>query len=72
MRLHPGWFINADVRKVKFTNVEWYGMPGGIAGTLDEEIDALTKRTQTCAHQIAPQLLLAPYPASASLSEALG
>jgi uncharacterized protein YjbI with pentapeptide repeats len=26
--LHPGWFINADVRKVDFTDVKWYGMPG--------------------------------------------
>jgi hypothetical protein len=43
VRLHPGWFINADVRKVNFTNVQWYGMPDGIEGTLDKEIDALTK-----------------------------
>lgn len=42
--LHPGWFINADVRKVDFTDVKWYGMPGGPEGTLDEEIGALTKR----------------------------
>jgi uncharacterized protein YjbI with pentapeptide repeats len=34
--LHPGWFINADVRKVDFTDVKWYGMPGGPKGTLDE------------------------------------
>jgi len=36
--LHPGWFINVDVRKVDFTDVTWYGMPGGPEGTLDEEI----------------------------------
>jgi hypothetical protein len=42
--LHPGWFINADVRKVDFTDVKWYGMPGGPEGTLDEEISALKKR----------------------------
>jgi uncharacterized protein YjbI with pentapeptide repeats len=42
--LHPGWFINTDVRKVDFTDVKWYGMPGGPEGTLDKEIGALTKR----------------------------
>jgi uncharacterized protein YjbI with pentapeptide repeats len=44
VRLHPGWFINADVRKVDFTDVKWYGMPGGLKGTLDEEINALKHR----------------------------
>ena len=42
--LHPGWFINADVRKVDFTNVQWYGMPGGPEGTLDEELGAVKTR----------------------------
>ncbi len=27
--LHPGWFINADVRKVDFTDGKWYGIAGG-------------------------------------------
>jgi uncharacterized protein YjbI with pentapeptide repeats len=45
VHLHPGWFINADVRKVDFTDVQWYGMPGGIEeGTLDEEIAFLKDR----------------------------
>jgi uncharacterized protein YjbI with pentapeptide repeats len=39
--LHPGWFLNTDVRKVDFTDVDWYGMPGGPEGTLAEEIHAL-------------------------------
>jgi hypothetical protein len=42
--LHPGWFINTDVRNVDFTDVKWYGMPGGPEGTLNEEIGALTMR----------------------------
>jgi uncharacterized protein YjbI with pentapeptide repeats len=42
--LHPGWFINADVRKVDFTDVMWYGMPSGPEGTLDKEIHALKDR----------------------------
>jgi hypothetical protein len=50
MRLRPGWFVNADVRKVDFTNVKWYGMPGGIEGTLVEEIDALKARGVKWAH----------------------
>jgi uncharacterized protein YjbI with pentapeptide repeats len=42
--LRPGWFINTDVRKVDFTNVKWYGLPGGPQGTLGDEIDALKQR----------------------------
>jgi hypothetical protein len=42
--LRPSWFIKADVRKVDFTDVQWYGMPGGPEGTLDEDIAALTER----------------------------
>ena len=42
--LHPNWFINTDMRRVDFTEVKWYGMPGGPEGTLDEEIGALTRR----------------------------
>ena len=41
--LRPNWFINVDVRKVDFTEVQWYGLPGGPSGTLDEEIGALKK-----------------------------
>jgi uncharacterized protein YjbI with pentapeptide repeats len=36
--LHPGWFINADVRKVDFTDVQWYG--------LSHEILTLKKRVK--------------------------
>jgi len=42
--LHPGWFINADVRKVDFTDVKWYGMPGGPEGTIEAEVKALEER----------------------------
>jgi len=42
--LHPGWFINADVRKVDFTEVKWYGMPGGTKGTIEAEVKALAER----------------------------
>jgi uncharacterized protein YjbI with pentapeptide repeats len=44
MLLRPGWFINTDVSKVDFTNVMWYGMPGGPEGILDEETHALKDR----------------------------
>jgi hypothetical protein len=53
--LHPGWFINADVRKVDFTDVKWYGMPGGPAGTVDEEIDALEQRGIEAPHTLLAQ-----------------
>ena len=39
--LHPGWFINADVRKVDFTDVKWYGMPGGPEGKIEAEAKPL-------------------------------
>ena len=42
--LHPSWFINADVRKVDFTDVKWYGMPGGPEGTIEAEVKALAER----------------------------
>src|SRR5215211_918496 len=42
--LHPGWFINADVRKVDFTDVQWYGMPGGPKGKIEAEVKALAER----------------------------
>jgi hypothetical protein len=42
--LHPGWFINADVRKVDFTDVKWYGMPGGPEGRIEAEVKDLKDR----------------------------
>jgi uncharacterized protein YjbI with pentapeptide repeats len=54
--LHPGWFINnADVRKVDFTDVEWYGMPGGLEGTLAEEIDKLKELRVESPHTLLAQ-----------------
>jgi uncharacterized protein YjbI with pentapeptide repeats len=53
--LHPGWFINTDVRKVDFTNVKWYGMPGGAEGTLDEEIATLEQREVESHHTLLAQ-----------------
>jgi hypothetical protein len=47
MLLYPGWFINADVRKVGFTDVQWYGMRHGPQGTLGKEIAALKVRRGT-------------------------
>jgi hypothetical protein len=48
--LHPGWFINADVRKVDFTDVKWYGMPGGPEGTIEAEVKALEERGVDSPH----------------------
>ena len=55
VRLHPGWFVNADVRMVEFTDVEWCGMPGGPDGTLDEEIAALQVRDIESPHTLLSQ-----------------
>jgi hypothetical protein len=40
--LRPGWFINADVRKVDFTDVKWHGVTES-KGNLKQEIEALEK-----------------------------
>jgi hypothetical protein len=53
--LHPGWFINADVRKVDFTDVKWYGMPGGPKGTLDEELSTLEEHKVEARHTLLAQ-----------------
>jgi uncharacterized protein YjbI with pentapeptide repeats len=53
--LHPGWFVNVDVRKVDFTDVKWYGMPGGPEGTLSEEINALEDRNVESPHTLLAQ-----------------
>lgn len=55
LRLHPGWFINSDVRRVNFTDIQWYGIPGGPKGTLEEEIDALKQRGVASPHTLLAQ-----------------
>jgi uncharacterized protein YjbI with pentapeptide repeats len=45
--LHPGWFINVDVRKTDFTDVKWYGMPNGPKGTLAKEIEELDRYVES-------------------------
>ena len=53
--LHPGWFINTDVRKVDFTDVKWYGMPSGPQGSLNEEIAALRRHRVESPHTLLAQ-----------------
>jgi hypothetical protein len=53
--LHPGWFINADVRKVDFTDVKWYGMLGEPKGTLDEELSTLEEHNVEARHTLLAQ-----------------
>ena len=53
--LHPGWFINADVRKVDFTDVQWVGMPGGPEGTIEAEVKALEEREVDSPHTLLSQ-----------------
>jgi hypothetical protein len=53
--LHPSWFINADVRKVNFTDVKWYGMPGGLNGKIEDEINALKGEQVESPHTLLSQ-----------------
>jgi hypothetical protein len=53
--LHPGWFINTDVRRIDFTDVKWYGLPGGPKGTLDEELSAVDEHNAEGRHTLLAQ-----------------
>ena len=55
VRLHPGWFINVDVRKADFTDVEWYGLPGGPKRRLKEEIKDLEAHGVKSAYPLLAQ-----------------
>jgi hypothetical protein len=48
--LHISWFLNTDVRKFSFTDVMWYGLPGGRPGGPDDEIRALKERAVEWPH----------------------
>ncbi len=56
LKLFPHWFVNVDVRKLDFINVEW-------VGEISEEISNLTKKqeisTPTKKDILPPNLLLA-------------
>lgn len=52
MLLRPNWFINMDARNFTFTNVIWYGLPGGPEGSLDDEIRALQDRSVGSPHRL--------------------
>jgi uncharacterized protein YjbI with pentapeptide repeats len=41
VRLRPSWFIDTNVRRLRFTYVKWRGLPGGPKGSIDEEIGAI-------------------------------
>jgi len=53
--LRPSWFVGVDARKFDFTDVKWYGMPGGLEGTLDEEIAALERPGVESPHTLLAQ-----------------
>jgi uncharacterized protein YjbI with pentapeptide repeats len=44
VRLRPSWFIDMDVRKLRFTNVKWRGLLDGPRGSIGEEIKAIENR----------------------------
>ncbi len=53
--LRPNWFVNVDVRKVNFTNVSWYGLPGGPRGKFEDEIAALEEREVDSPYKLLSQ-----------------
>ena len=53
--LRSSWLVGVDARKFDFTDVKWYGMPGGLEGTFDEEIAALEKRGVEPPHTLLAQ-----------------
>lgn len=44
VRLRPSWFIDTNVRRLRFTNVEWRGLPDGPQGSIEDEVEAIKKR----------------------------
>ena len=60
LRLRLSWFAGVDASRFQFSNVEWYGLPGGPRGTLEDEVRTLRE-----------QGFAAPYPALAKISENL-
>jgi uncharacterized protein YjbI with pentapeptide repeats len=44
VELRPSWLCGVDAREFKFTRVEWFGLPNGPEGTLDDEISLLQER----------------------------
>jgi hypothetical protein len=40
-KLHANWFVDVDSLLFDFTLVEWYGLPNGPEGSLDDEIRTL-------------------------------
>lgn len=53
--LHPGWFLNVDVRKADFTDVKWYGLPDGPKARLEDEIKALQERNVESPYALLKQ-----------------
>src|SRR5215217_692733 len=41
VRLRPSWFIDTNVQQLRFTYVQWRGLPGGPPGSIEEEIKAV-------------------------------
>jgi hypothetical protein len=46
LRLRPSWLVGVDARKFDFTAVEWYGMPNGPEGGLNDEISRVHQKEQ--------------------------
>jgi hypothetical protein len=44
VKMRPSWFIDMDVRKLRFTNVQWRGLEGRPPGNIGEEIRAIENR----------------------------
>jgi len=61
VRLRPSWFIDANVRKFRFTNVQWCGMPGGNEGSIEKEIAAIEDRRNKKKPKVEDSQIGYPY-----------
>jgi hypothetical protein len=58
--LRPSWFVNADaIRKINFTDVQWYGLPVRSLDTIEEEIKLMKRRGKDAFQPSNPHELLA-------------
>jgi uncharacterized protein YjbI with pentapeptide repeats len=51
VRLHPGWFVNADLRKFVFTNINWENSDGSYK-SIKAELENLRKRKIPNRHRL--------------------
>lgn len=59
VRLRPSWFIDTNVKDLRFTNVQWSGLSGGLEGSIGDELAAVRERRKKDPEAGGPHEVLA-------------